>query len=119
VTKRLRQHWPNTRIVWRGDGHYGRVEAMEWAENDGSDYIFGLPYGARQVLLNLETEIVKRSDRAKGFVPLPKRWSVERTIAWLNRCRRLAKDWENLDRNALAFLKLASIRLMLRQLCNP
>ena len=47
------------------------------------------------------------------------RWIVERTIAWLNRCRRLAKDWENLNRNALAFLKLASIRLMLRKLCNP
>ena len=44
---------------------------------------------------------------------------VERTIAWLNRCRRLAKDWENLNRSALAFLKLASIRLMLRKLCNP
>src|SRR6516164_6708523 len=42
VTKRLRQHWPNTRIVWRGDSHYGRVEAMEWAEADGADYIFGL-----------------------------------------------------------------------------
>jgi DDE family transposase len=42
VTKRLRQHWPNTRIVWRGDSHYGRVEAMEWAENNGADYIFGL-----------------------------------------------------------------------------
>jgi transposase len=47
------------------------------------------------------------------------RWIVERTIAWLNRCRRLAKDWENLNRTALAFLKLASIRLMLRKLCNP
>jgi transposase len=43
---------------------------------------------------------------------------VERTIAWLNRCRRLAKDWENLNRKALAFLRLASIRLMLRKLCN-
>jgi hypothetical protein len=42
VTKRLRKHWPNTRIVWRGDSHYGRVEAMEWAENNGADYIFGL-----------------------------------------------------------------------------
>jgi hypothetical protein len=42
VTKRLRQHWPNTRIVWRGDSHYGRVEAMEWAEIDGADFIFGL-----------------------------------------------------------------------------
>jgi transposase len=67
----------------------------------------------------LEIEIVKRPDQAKGFVRLPKRWIVERTIAWLNRCRRLAKDWENLNRNALAFLKLASIRLMLRKLCNP
>jgi Transposase DDE domain group 1 len=43
VTKRLRQHWPHTRIVWRGDSHYGRVEVMEWAENNGADYIFGLP----------------------------------------------------------------------------
>ena len=67
----------------------------------------------------LETEIVKRSDRVKGFVVQPRRWVVERTIAWLNRCRRLAKDWENLNRNALAFIKLASIRLMLRKLCNP
>jgi transposase len=72
-----------------------------------------------KILPDLETEIVKRSDHATGFVRLPKRWIVERTIAWLNRCRRLAKDWENLNRNALAFLKLASIRLMLRKLCNP
>jgi len=68
---------------------------------------------------HLETEIVKRSDQAKGFVVLPTRWIVERTIAWLNRCRRLTKDWENLNRKALAFLHLASIRLMLRKLCNP
>jgi hypothetical protein len=40
-------------------------------------------------------------------------------IAGLNRCRRLAKDWENLNRSALAFLKLASSRLMLTKLCNP
>jgi transposase len=72
-----------------------------------------------RILPNLETEIVKRSDQAKGFVVLPKRWIVERTIAWLNRCRRLAKDWENLNRKGLAFLRLASIRLMLRKLCNP
>jgi hypothetical protein len=41
VTKRMRRHWPKTRIVWRGDSHYGRVEAMEWAENNDADYIFG------------------------------------------------------------------------------
>jgi hypothetical protein len=43
VTKRLKRHWPDTRIVWRGDSHYGRVEAMEWIEEDDGDYIFGLP----------------------------------------------------------------------------
>ncbi len=46
VTQRLRRHWPNTRIVWRGDSHYGRVEAMEWAEDNHTDYIFGLPGNA-------------------------------------------------------------------------
>ena len=72
-----------------------------------------------KILPCVETEIVKRPDQAKGFVQLPKRRIVERTVAWLNRCRRLAKDWENLNRSGLAFLKLASIRLMLRKLCNP
>ena len=67
---------------------------------------------------NLSIEIVRRSDQANGFAVLPKRWIVERTLAWLNRCRRLAKDWENRNRKALAFLHLASIRLMLRKLCN-
>ena len=71
-----------------------------------------------QILPQLDIEIVKRSDRAKGFAVLPKRWIVERTIAWLNRCRRLAKDWENLNVKALAFLRFASIRLMLRKLCT-
>jgi transposase len=73
----------------------------------------------RKSLARVNLEIVKRSDQVKGFVVLPKRWIVERTFAWLGRCRRLAKDWENLTRNALAFLRLASIRLMLRKLCNP
>jgi transposase len=69
-------------------------------------------------------EIVKRNE-LHAFVVLPKRWipgsspRTSRTIAWLNRCRRLAKDWENLNRKALAFMRLASIRLMLRKLCNP
>jgi transposase len=71
------------------------------------------------VLPGLDIEIVKRSDHDQGFVVLPRRWIVERTFAWLNRCRRLAKDWENLNRKALAFLRLAAIRLMLRRLCNP
>lgn len=61
-------------------------------------------------------EVVKRPVDQKGFEVLPKRWVVERTIAWINRCRRLAKDYENLNRTALAFVRLASIRLMLRRL---
>ncbi|WP_156381971.1 MULTISPECIES: IS5 family transposase [unclassified Aureimonas] len=69
--------------------------------------------GQKKAMPALATEIVKRSDTAKGFEVLPRRWVVERTFAWLGRCRRLAKDFENLSRNALAFLKLASIRLML------
>ena len=73
----------------------------------------------KRILARVNVEIVKRSDQAKSFVVLPKRWIVERTLAWLGRCRRLAKDWECLNRKALAFLRLASIRLMLRELCNP
>jgi transposase len=75
--------------------------------------------GLRRVLKRANLEIVKRSDQARGFVVLPKRWIVERTFAWLGRCRRLAKDWECFNHKARAFLKLASIRLMLRKLCNP
>ena len=82
----------------------------------GPKFQAGLARACRQVTV----EIVKRSDAAAGrFVVLPKRWIVERTIAWLNRCRRLAKDWECLNHNALAFLKWASVRLMLRKLCRP
>lgn len=75
--------------------------------------------GLKTVLAQVNVEIVKRSDQAKGFVVLPKRWIVERTFAWLSRCRRLAKDWECLNAKGLAFIKLASIRLMIRKLCNP
>jgi transposase len=75
--------------------------------------------GSARIMPGLATEVVRRSDRAKGFLVVQKRWIVERTIGWLGRCRRLARDWENLNHNALAFLRLASIRLMLRKLCNP
>jgi hypothetical protein len=66
VTKRLKQHWPSTRIVWRGDSHYGRVEAMEWAENDGDDYIFGFPGNAALDAQVAETADNLRFHHAKG-----------------------------------------------------
>jgi Transposase DDE domain len=55
-------------------------------------------------------EIIKRSDAAKGFVLLPRRWVVERTFAWLNRNRRLAKDFERTIESATAWLFLASVQ---------
>jgi transposase len=74
--------------------------------------------GLKKAVAAVNVEIVKRSDHAKGFVVLPKRWVVERTFAWLGRCRRLAKDWECRNAKSLAFLRLASIRLMMRRLCK-
>jgi len=73
--------------------------------------------GMKKACRQINVEIVRRTDVAK-FVVLPKRWVVERTIGWLNRCRRLAKDRECLNRNALAFLRRAAIRSMLRRLCQ-
>lgn len=73
--------------------------------------------GVRRIRRRLSVEIVNRL--AAGFAVLPKRWVVERTLAWLGRCRRLSKDFECSTRNSLAFLRWASVRLMLRKLCNP
>jgi len=61
-------------------------------------------------------EVIKRSDAASGFVVLPRRWVVERTFAWLNRNRRLAKDFEATLESALAWLFLASVKLLMRRL---
>jgi len=59
---------------------------------------------AKKARRDLSIEIVKRSDQAKGFEVLPQRWIVERTLAWLGRCRRLAKDFECLTDNSAAFV---------------
>src|SRR4051812_5671327 len=62
------------------------------------------------------------SDTAKGFEVLPRRWVVERTLAWLGRCRRLAKDWEKTIESSSAWALVASIRLLSRRLaryCYP
>ena len=68
-------------------------------------------------LNQLAIEIVRRSD-AHRFVVLPRRWVVERTIAWLNRCRRLAKDWEASIASAEAWLVIASIRRSTRRIAK-
>lgn len=63
-------------------------------------------------------EIVKRNELHR-FVVLPKRWIVERTLAWISRNRRLARDFERYARTVAAFIRLAMIRLMLRRLTRP
>lgn len=60
-------------------------------------------------------QIIKRSDKAKGFEVLPRRWVVERTFAWLGRCRRLAKDWEKSIASSTAWALIASIRMLTRR----
>ncbi len=64
-------------------------------------------------------KIVKRSDQAKGFAVLPKRWLVERTLLGSTATGDLPKDRQNLNRKALAFLAPCFNRRMLRNLCNP
>ncbi len=114
--------------------------AADIHDRDGGASLLGTPFGlypfllklyadggyqgpefrssVKTVLSKVNVEIVRRADQVKGFVVLPKRWVVERTLAWLNRCRRVAKDWENLNHKARAFLLMASIRLMVRRLCR-
>ena len=84
-------------MIW-ADGAY--EAAVGWAKQFG-----------RFVL-----ELVRKPAGQKGFVLLPRRWVVERTFAWLVRCRRLARDYERHTRKAAAFVRLAMIRLMLRRL---
>ncbi|MGV0878884.1 IS5 family transposase [Martelella sp. FLE1502] len=63
-------------------------------------------------------EIIKRTDKAKGFELLPRRWVVERTFAWLGRSRRLAKDWEKSIASAEAWIMIAHIRIMTKRLAR-
>jgi putative transposase len=63
-------------------------------------------------------DIIKRPDDTKGFEVLPRRWVVERTLAWLGRCRRLAKDWEKSTKSSAAWVNIASIRTMTRRLAT-
>jgi transposase len=63
-------------------------------------------------------EIVKRPDGAKGFVLVARRWVVERTLSWINRCRRLAKDWKASIASSEAWLLIASIRQLSRRIAR-
>jgi transposase len=117
---------------------HASVTAADIQDRDGGAWLLGTLFGlypfllklyadggyqgpefrasVKAVLSQVDVEIVKRFDQAKGFVALPKRWVVERTLAWLNRCRRLSKDWVCLNHKAQTFLLMVSICLMVRRI---
>jgi len=73
---------------------------------------------ALKLIARWTVQIVKRSDTAEGFEVLPRRWVVERTLAWLGRCRRLSKDWEKSIASAEAWMLIAHIRRVTRYLAR-
>jgi len=95
-------------------------EAFPWLRHVFADsaYAGGKLKAALAKLGDWTIEIIKRSDAAKGFVLLPRRWVVERTLAWLNRNRRLAKDFEATVESAVTWLYIASVKLMSRRLAR-
>ena len=98
VLSKLVGHSSRLKLIWADGAYAGQL--IDWGRQLG-----------RWVL-----EIVKRSDDVSGFVILPKRWIVERTFAWLNRYRRLSKDYETLTDSSENVIYLAMIHLMLRRL---
>jgi putative transposase len=101
VLMRLREKFHRLKVVF-GDGAYGRNDLPGWVQQT-----FGWV---------LQT--ILRPVGVKGFVVLPKRWIVERTIAWITRCRRNAKDYERKPENSEAMIQLAMIVLMLKRLAR-
>lgn len=101
LLKSIRARWPWLRHVF-ADGGYAGPKLKDAMSRFGDWTI----------------EIIKRSDSAKGFEVLPRRWVVERTFAWLGRSRRLAKDWEKSIASAEAWIFVAHIRLLTRRLAR-
>jgi hypothetical protein len=93
LTKRIRRHWPATKINYRGDSHYGRAEALEWAENNGVDYIFGFPGNSvldalcREAADNLSLRHgASESEKMRGFTSF-----TYRAKSWLRPRRIVAR----------------------------
>lgn len=104
VFKCIRRSHPDLRHVFADGGHAGPKLRDALAD-----------------IGNWTIQIVKRSDTAKGFEVIPRRWVVERKFTWLNRCRRLAKDWEKSIASSQAWILVAHIRTLTRRIarhCN-
>ena len=90
--------WPRLKRIWADGGYRGQL--VDWVKQH----------------CDVALDIVLRSDDARGFEVLPKRWIVERTFAWLGRYRRLSKDYEQLLENSQGMVFLASIHHLLKRL---
>jgi len=95
-----RQHLPKLRCVY-ADNKYHNHALYGWV-GENADYTL---------------DIVRRPKGSRGWVRLPIRWTVERTFAWLSKCRRLSVDREKSTRSAEAMIRLSMIHLMLNRLC--
>lgn len=100
LLERLRGLNFSVRLVWADGGHAGRL--VDWAAEN----------------LHLTLEIVKRSDDTTGFVVLPRRWVVERTLSWLMRPRRLVRDYETLPARHEAMVLWSMTMLMSSRLAG-
>jgi transposase len=104
------------------DGAVLGIEAIHqlfpWLRHLFADSVYNGPnlHDALAKFGNWTIEIVKRTADAAGFQLLPRRWVVEQTLAWLNRNRRLAKDFEASIASAKAWVYVASVQLMIRRL---
>ena len=98
VIDKLIGRFPRMRLVWADAGYAGKLVEWVWA------------------LTGWALEIVKRPRDSHRFQVLPRRWVVERTFAWLSRCRRMSKDYEALSDTTEAWTHIAMIHLMLRRL---
>jgi len=98
IKKSKYSRWCRLKLIWADGGYRG--ELIDWVKRT----------------LGWTLEIVEKLEGQVGFQVLPKRWIVERTFAWLNRQRRLSKDYERLPETSEAFVYVAMIRLMLRRL---
>lgn len=93
--------FPTLSLLYADGGYAGNKLELEMLKTDGP-----------------KIEIVRRADDAKGFVVIARRWVVERTFAWLGRCRRLAKDWEASIASSEAWTLIASIRRLARRVAR-
>jgi len=103
VLERLKHKFSRLRLIWADGAYAGHLIA----------WVRGL-----RLWRKLRLEIVSRPAGGKGFVLLPKRWVVERTFGWLNRYRRLSKDYEYLTQTSEAMIHVAMINLMVRRLAR-